>query len=139
MTHTSSLPLAGVRVVEICQIAAGPFCGMLLADMGAEVIKIEPPTGDAMRTWPPITDGGGVICGRIWTPPDCNGLVWSGGSIMIADVYPASLSGPIHCRREPRWISACFLLNAPEASAGAVPVHTSRSKLPERVFICPAT
>ncbi|KZY44224.1 carnitine dehydratase [Roseovarius sp. HI0049] len=57
MIHTSSLPLAGVRVVEICQIAAGPFCGMLLADMGAEVIKIEPPTGDAMRTWPPITDG----------------------------------------------------------------------------------
>ncbi|MDD9728250.1 CoA transferase, partial [Roseovarius sp. SK2] len=37
---TSTLPLAGVRVVEICQIAAGPFCGMLLADMGAEVIKI---------------------------------------------------------------------------------------------------
>ncbi|MEQ9057340.1 MAG: CoA transferase, partial [Roseovarius confluentis] len=57
MNEPQSLPLAGVRVVEICQIAAGPFCGMLLADMGAEVIKIEPPTGDAMRAWPPITDG----------------------------------------------------------------------------------
>ncbi|WP_211286158.1 CoA transferase, partial [Roseovarius confluentis] len=48
MNEPQSLPLAGVRVVEICQIAAGPFCGMLLADMGAEVIKIEPPAGDAM-------------------------------------------------------------------------------------------
>lgn len=50
-------PLAGVRVVEFCQIAAGPFAGMLLADFGAEVIKVEPPEGDAMRTWPPLSGG----------------------------------------------------------------------------------
>ena len=50
-------PLSGIRVVEFCQIASGPFCGMLLADFGAEVIKIEPPEGDAMRTWPPLSDG----------------------------------------------------------------------------------
>ena len=50
-------PLAGVRVVECCQIASGPFCGLLLADFGAEVIKIEPPEGDAMRQWPPINGG----------------------------------------------------------------------------------
>lgn len=51
-------PLEGIRVVELCQIAAGPFCGMLLADMGADVIKVESPgTGDGMRQWPPITDG----------------------------------------------------------------------------------
>jgi len=51
------LPLSGVRVIEFCSIAAGPFCGMLLADMGADVLKIEPPSGDALRTWPPINDG----------------------------------------------------------------------------------
>jgi crotonobetainyl-CoA:carnitine CoA-transferase CaiB-like acyl-CoA transferase len=50
-------PLAGVKVVEFCQIASGPFCGMLLADFGAEVVKIEPPEGDAMRTWPPLSAG----------------------------------------------------------------------------------
>lgn len=49
--------LNNVRVIEFCEIAAGPFCGMLLADMGADVIKVERPQGDAMRTWPPINDG----------------------------------------------------------------------------------
>ncbi|MBX3568053.1 MAG: CoA transferase [Rhizobiaceae bacterium] len=54
----ASLPLAGIRVIEFCQVAAGPFCGMLLADMGADVIKVEHPAGgDSMRAWPPLTDG----------------------------------------------------------------------------------
>jgi crotonobetainyl-CoA:carnitine CoA-transferase CaiB-like acyl-CoA transferase len=57
MTPDSLRPLAGVRVVEFCQVAAGPFCGMLLADFGAEVIKVEPPEGDGMRQWPPLTEG----------------------------------------------------------------------------------
>src|SRR5690606_5999474 len=49
--------LAGIKVVEFCQVAAGPFCGMLLSDYGAAVTKIEPPQGDTLRQWPPITDG----------------------------------------------------------------------------------
>ncbi len=45
-------PLAGVRVVELGQLLAGPFCGQLFGDMGAEVIKVEDPCGgDAMREW----------------------------------------------------------------------------------------
>ena len=52
------LPLQGVRVIEFCNVAAGPFCGMLLADMGADVIKVENPDGgDSLRQWPPLTDG----------------------------------------------------------------------------------
>jgi len=52
------LPLHDVRVIEICNVAAGPYCGMLLADMGADVVKIENPNGgDTLRSWPPITNG----------------------------------------------------------------------------------
>src|SRR5438045_4386441 len=51
------LPLAGIRVIEFCSVAAGPFCGMLLADMGADVTKIEAPGGDALRAWPAISNG----------------------------------------------------------------------------------
>ena len=53
MPPEPSLPLAGVRVVELAHVAAGPFAGMLLADLGADVVKVEPPTGDQMRGWPP--------------------------------------------------------------------------------------
>ncbi len=50
-------PLQGIRVIEFCQIAAGPFAAMLLADQGADVIKVEAPEGDGMRGWPPHTGG----------------------------------------------------------------------------------
>jgi len=53
----SKLPLHAVRVIEFCQVLAGPFCGCLLADMGADVIKVESPEGDLMRAWPPLLDG----------------------------------------------------------------------------------
>ncbi|WP_369810176.1 CaiB/BaiF CoA transferase family protein [Orrella daihaiensis] len=55
---SSYLSLTGVRVIELCNVAAGPFCGMLLADMGADLIKVENPKGgDTLRSWPPISEG----------------------------------------------------------------------------------
>ncbi len=52
MTEPGSLPLDDLRVIEIGQLLAGPFCGQLLGDFGAEVIKIEDPgRGDPMREW----------------------------------------------------------------------------------------
>ena len=48
-------PLDGVKVVEFTEIIAGPFAGMLLSDMGAEVIKVEPPWGDPWRGTQPFT------------------------------------------------------------------------------------
>jgi crotonobetainyl-CoA:carnitine CoA-transferase CaiB-like acyl-CoA transferase len=54
---TATLPLDGIRVLEYAQYVAGPFAGMLLADLGADVIKIEPPAGDAWRRYEPFAEG----------------------------------------------------------------------------------
>ncbi len=47
--ETATLPYAGIRVVEFTHMVMGPTCGMVLADLGAEVIKVEPPAGDSTR------------------------------------------------------------------------------------------
>lgn len=52
-------PLAGLRVLDYAQYVAGPFATMLMADLGAEVIKVEPPQGDAWRHYEPLTPDGG--------------------------------------------------------------------------------
>src|SRR3954471_14137453 len=59
MTEQSNGPLAGTRVVDLTRILAGPLCTMMLGDMGAEIIKVEPPGGgDDNRGWgPPFVAG----------------------------------------------------------------------------------
>ena len=58
MSSQNVKPLSGVRVLEFGQIAAGPFVGSLLADLGADVVKVERPVvGDGLRAWPPLTAG----------------------------------------------------------------------------------
>src|SRR5258707_10369528 len=59
MTEQSNGPLAGTRVVDLTRILAGPLCTMMLGDMGAEIIKVEPPGGgDDTRAWgPPFVAG----------------------------------------------------------------------------------
>ena len=49
----SKAPLAGLRVLELSRILAGPWAGQLLADLGADVIKVESPQGDDTRRWGP--------------------------------------------------------------------------------------
>ena len=59
---TSTGPLANIRVIELGQVIAGPFCGQLLGDLGADVIKVEPPgTGDVLRQWGPGDAEGGSV------------------------------------------------------------------------------
>ena len=61
MTHPSPAALAGVRVIEMGQLIAGPFAGKTLGEFGADVVKIEPPgAGDPLRNWRLIKNGTSV-------------------------------------------------------------------------------
>ena len=56
-----TLPLSGLRVLELGQLIAGPFASKMLAEFGADVIKIEPPeTGDPLRAWRMLHNGTSV-------------------------------------------------------------------------------
>ncbi|MDQ0143488.1 CaiB/BaiF CoA transferase family protein [Cupriavidus necator] len=58
MNQASPGALAGIRVVDLSRILGGPYCGQILGDHGADVLRIEPPQGDDTRTWgPPFKDG----------------------------------------------------------------------------------
>src|ERR1700723_4546506 len=53
-------PLTGLKVLELGHYIAAPFCARILADLGAEVIKVEPPGGDPFRGWGEVKDGNSV-------------------------------------------------------------------------------
>jgi crotonobetainyl-CoA:carnitine CoA-transferase CaiB-like acyl-CoA transferase len=62
---TMTPPLDGIRVLDFSIMLAGPYCARLLADVGADVIKIEPPEGDDMRLRTPLRDGNSAYFGQL--------------------------------------------------------------------------
>ncbi len=63
--ETTAAPLEGIRVLDFSIMLAGPYCARLLADVGAEVIKIEPPEGDDMRLRTPLREGHSAYFGQL--------------------------------------------------------------------------
>ena len=64
-SNTGGRPLHGLRVIDMATTIAGPYCARLLADAGADVIKIEAPEGELTRTRPPIRDGASTSYGGL--------------------------------------------------------------------------
>jgi CoA:oxalate CoA-transferase len=65
MPEQNTPPLDGIRVLDFSIMLAGPYCARLLADVGADVIKIEPPEGDDMRLRTPVRDGHSAYFGQL--------------------------------------------------------------------------
>ncbi len=95
---------------------------------GTESLKKRPLELDVSRT--PLITFADPIIGHcpVWTYMDAallQRLIFGWIGFTVADVYPASVCGQKYHRREPRWISACFLLIGSKTSTFALPVHTS--------------
>lgn len=94
------LPLAGIRVLELCQNLSGPFAGQILASLGAEVLKVERPEGDDARAWGPPFVGGAAAAfhavnhGKYSVTLDLKepqAIVWLKARITDADVLLQNL------------------------------------------------
>jgi len=126
------LPLAGMRVVELTRYAAGPLAGYLLASLGAEVIKIEPPGGEECRTWSPrFGDASGYFinynAGKTCIALDLRNAVAreqlerliASADVVLHNMRPGAmerlgLGAEVLCRRHPRLIYAAVSGFGPE-------------------------
>ena len=116
-SNSRAAPLAGLRVLELGQLIAGPTCGALLASFGADVVKVEPPGGDPLRRWRTVGSGASpwwrtLTRGKRWleldlrTPEDVAKIrqLALGADLIIENFRPGTLErhglDPADLRRE---------------------------------------
>src|ERR1700676_4138905 len=144
-TENSSGAMAGLRVIDLTRVLGGPFCTQILADHGADVIKVEPPAGDEVRDWgPPFHDDDAAYFVGINRNKRSIGLdlASEGGravlmkmletaDVLIENFKPGTLdngaSATTCCARNfPNSCTAGFPASAPTARVAAIPAMTPR-------------
>ena len=89
-TAVALQPLAGVRVADFSSNMAGPYGAMILAQLGADVIKVEPPQGDDARAWPPFA--GGMSLAHRHVGAGKRGIVVCNGIVVMSSAWsPATV------------------------------------------------
>ena len=124
--------LRNLRVLDFSEGIAGPYASKLLADAGAEVVKVEPPAGDPMRTWSATgadigTEDGALFrflhtskCSLVGAPEDPQILTLvEDADLVIEDFRPSRLDLPGLCARAPPRSSPCKPNAAPSATGGS--------------------
>ena len=159
MATDPSGPLAGRRVLELAD-EQGVYCGKLLADLGADVIKIEPPAGDPTRRIPPLTDAGGESLYFLYMNTSKRGVTLNlesgagrelfarlaaGADLVVETLPPGTLSSMGCSRNRPRSdqpscsgimtssTMICGLASTTQSSPDCAPcVPTKRYRLPDK-------
>ena len=94
LSEASAGPLAGVKVIELGTLIAGPLCGRMLADFGAEVIKIEAPEGgDQIRQWRKMYEGTSLW----WYPFEVLDVSTSDEGVAVAALPSSSFTSFFAC------------------------------------------
>src|SRR5260370_42079795 len=111
--ETTAAPLEGMRVLDFSIMLAGPYWARLLADVGAEVIKIEPPEGDDMRLRTPLREGHSAYFGQLnagqrslaldLKNPEAINLVHRlvAATDIVLEHFPPPVTNPLRLSHEP--------------------------------------
>jgi crotonobetainyl-CoA:carnitine CoA-transferase CaiB-like acyl-CoA transferase len=125
--------MSGLRVIDLTRVLGGPYCTQILADHGADVIKVEPPAGDEVRDWgPPFHDDDAAYFVGINRNKRSIGLDLAsegGRAVLMRMLEGADVSATMCCARNfPNSSTAGFRASAATGRAAAIPAMTPSSR-----------